>query len=296
MKKIVPLLDEIAKPVMCLFFLLIAFAEASFAQPESPPVCPAGEDWVFLSEFSDEFNDKNLESEKWWDFNPTWHGRKPAYFARENVEVKDGYLQLTARVQKPDEVTVENKVRGHDKFTTACVKSKKRIKYGYFEARCQSMNANVCNAFWLYDPLDPPAKYKEGNFSEEIDIFEIVGKPSPELWEEKNRMCYTTVHRFGTPYLDGVVNHNRFQLSAQGSKCQVPFDFHAGFHIYGFLWTPEEMKWYVDGKEVFSRDNDFFHTALYVVFDCETLWGVPDPADLPSTFSIDYVRIWQSEN
>jgi hypothetical protein len=33
-----------------------------------------------------------------------------------------------------------------------------------------------------------------------------------------------------------------------------------------------------------------------VVFDAEIMqtWtGLPDPADLPATFAIDYVRIWQ---
>ena len=78
-----------------------------------------GDGWVFDLEFSDEFNSKNLDDNKWWDFNPSWHGRKPGYFARENVAVQDGSLQLTARNQKPGEVSVENKVRGYDKFTTS---------------------------------------------------------------------------------------------------------------------------------------------------------------------------------
>ena len=97
---------------------------------QNPPACPLGEGRVFAPEFGDEFNDPSLDAKKWWDFNPDWCGRKPAYFARENVAVEDGLLQLTARAQKPEEVTVENKVRGYDKFTTATVKSKKRIQYG----------------------------------------------------------------------------------------------------------------------------------------------------------------------
>jgi len=45
------------------------------------------------------------------------------------------------------------------------------------------MKASVCNAFWLYDPLNPPAKYREGSFSEEIDIFEIFGKPTKSEYD-----------------------------------------------------------------------------------------------------------------
>lgn len=269
---------------------------ASVAVSAELPVCPMGEGWAFAPEFSDEFNGAKLDDAKWWDFNPEWYGRKPGYFARANVAVTGGLLQLTARVQKPEEVTVENKVRGYDKFTTSTVKSKKRITYGYFEARCKSMKASVCNAFWLYDPLNPPAKYREGSFSEEIDIFEIFGKPTKA---EFDRVYCTTVHRFYTPYVESIANFKQTPLPKKEAKQKVSFDFWADFHVYGFLWTPKEMKWYVDGKEVFARDNDYYTTALYVMFDCEIMdgWvGLPDPADLPSTFEIDYVRVWRQKD
>jgi beta-glucanase (GH16 family) len=252
-----------------------------------------GEGWAFSPEFSDEFNGEKLDESKWWDFNPEWYGRKPGYFSRENVAVKNGCLQLSARVQKPEEVTVENRVRGYDRFTTSIVKSKKRIAYGYFEARCKSMKAGVCNAFWLYDPLNPPAKYKEGSFSEEIDIFEVFGNPAKK---EYDRVYCTTVHRFYTPYVESIANAKQTPLPKKSAKQKVPFDFWADFHVYGFLWTPTEMKWYVDGKEVFARDNDYFSTALYIMFDCEIMqgWvGLPDAADLPSTFEIDYLHVWR---
>ena len=237
-----------------------------------------------------------MDDTKWWDFNPSWHGRKPGYFARENVSVKDGMLQLTAKNLKPEEVSLENKVRGHDKFTTSTVKSKKRIRYGYFEARCKIMNSGVCNAFWLYDPLDYPAQYREGNFSEEIDIFEIFGNPTDE---SHDRVISTTVHRMRTPYVESLVHIGQTPLPDKSASQQVPFEFHEDFHVFGFLWTPTEMKWYLDGIEIFSRDNDYFKTALHIMFDCEIMenWvGLPDPADLPATFYIDYLRVWRSKD
>ena len=274
--------------------ILVVLAFIGLGQAE--PVCPMGDGWVLEQVFSDEFNGQGLDGEKWWDFNPEWYGRKPGYFSRENVTVKDGKLCLTAKVQKPEEVTVENKVRGYDKFTTSTVKSKKRILYGYFEARCKSMKASICNAFWLYDPLNPPAKYKEGSFSEEIDIFEIFGKPAKK---EYDRVYCTTVHRFYTPYVESIANAKQTSLPKKAMKQKLPFDFHADFHVYGFLWTPTEMKWFVDGKEVFARDNDYYSTPLYIMFDCEIMkdWvGLPDPADLPSTFEIDYLRVWNHKD
>ncbi len=158
------------------------------------------------------------------------------------------------------------------------------------------MKASVCNAFWLYDPLNPPAKYREGSFSEEIDIFEVFGKPTKKEFE---RVYCTTVHRFCTPYVESIANFKQTPLAKKAAKQRVPFDFHADFHVYGFLWTPTEMKWFVDGKEVFARDNDYFNTPLYIMFDCEIMqsWvGLPNPADLPSTFAIDYLRVWRSKD
>lgn len=264
------------------------------SQEVIPPVCPMGPGWKFIPEFSDEFNGPGLDRQKWWDFNPSMHGRKPCFFSRENVAVKDGMLLLTAKAQKPEEVTEENRVRGYDKFTTSIIKSKERIRYGYFETRCKSMKASVSNAFWLYDPLDAPEKYKEGNFSEEIDIFEIFGKPAKK---EADRKYFMTVHRLRTPYVETLVKFAE-PLENKSASVTMPFSFYDDFHVYGFLWTPSEMKWYVDGKEVFTRKNDFFNTRLHVLFDSEIMesWaGLPDPADLPAVFYVDYLRVWQKD-
>jgi beta-glucanase (GH16 family) len=264
------------------------------AQDKTIPACPLGAGWKFIPEFSDEFNGTSLDKEKWWDFNPTMHGRKPAFFSRENVRIKDGMLELWTKVQHPEEVTEENRVRGYDKFTTSIIKSKQRIRYGYFLARCKAMKAGASNAFWLYDPLDAPEKYRDGSFSEEIDIFEVFGKPAKK---EVDRKYFMTVHRQKTPYVETLVR-SAFPLENKTSTYTVPFDFCEDFHLYGFLWTPEEMTWFVDGKEVFTRKNDYFQTSLNISFDTEIMesWaGLPDPADLPAAFYVDYLRIWQSE-
>lgn len=284
--------------VLVSFFLLFSLSVTTKAQHKVSPACPLGASWKFVPEFSDEFNGKGLDNEKWWDFNPTWYGRKPGYFSRENVKVTNGTLCLTARVQHPRKVTVEHKAWGFDKFTTSSVKSKERIRYGYFEARCKSMKAGVCNAFWLYDPLDPPAKHREGSFSEEIDIFELFGNRGSKKEYNCDNVFYANVHRFATPYVESIVN-TPTPLDNQRISKVMPFDIHADFHTYALLWTPKEMKWYVDGIMVFTRDNDHYTTALHIMFDCEIMpdWvGLPDPSDLPATFYIDYLRVWKFQD
>ena len=257
------------------------------------PVCPLGTQWKLVPQFSDEFNGNQLDTAKFWDFNPTFHGRKPAYFDRRNVRVRKGFLELWARVQKPHKVTVENKVRGYDKFTTSIIKSKQRIRYGYFETRAKAMKASVSAAFWLYDPLDGPTKYMAGDFSEEIDIFEVFGKPTKKA---NDSIYFATLHRMETPYVEAIVKSKQTTLTNKSFQTKVAFDFTEDFHVYGLLWTPDELVWYIDGKEVFRRENDYFKRPLHLMLDTEIMeaWaGLPNAKDLPGKMEVDYVRVWQ---
>ena len=283
---------------LMILVLIVYGALPLSARAQETPECPLGDDYEFAPDMSDEFNGDALDDSKWWDFNPAWRGRKPALFSRENVKVADGSLQLTASQMKPEEVTVENKARVYDKYWKAIVKSRKKIAYGYYEARCKSMRACVCNAFWLYDPFSgrPDIKYVEGDFSEEIDIFEFCGKP---LQEAHDRIYWATVHRYATPYLESIVNRKKLPLPNFSFKTKVDFDFWADYHTYGLAWTPESLRWFIDGKEVFARENDYFNRPLHVIFDCEIMtdwFGNPLAEDLPATFNVDYVRVWRLKN
>ena len=272
--------------------LFVSFFQL-LAQNNSEAICPLGTNWELDKSFSDEFNSIKLNYRIWWDFNPAWLGRKPALFMRSNVKVKNGTLQLTAKALDRNEISLENKTRGFDKFSTAIVKSKKRSHYGYYELRAKTMAAGVCNAFWLYDPLDESDKYIDGEYSEEIDIFEVFGRASKR---ENQRAYYAAVHRYETPYVESIVNKKKFKLKNRYKKLEVPFEFHSDFHIFGFLWTPSELIWYLDGAEVFRRENDYFNRPLYIILDAEIMekWdGLPQEIDLPSIFYIDYLRVWR---
>ena len=52
----------------------------------------------------------------------------------------------------------------------------------------------------------------------------------------------------------------------------------------------------MDGVLVRSVENTHWHQPLYLIFDSETMpewFGMPDDKDLPSTFSVEYVRAWK---
>ena len=254
---------------------------------------------VFDAEASDEFEGETLDRSKWDDWVESFQGRRRGFlFSRDNVALGRGQLHLTARLLREGEKTFDNLARGFDTYATAIVKAKKKTFYGYYECRAKSMKAAVCNAFWLYDPLsdEPKKKYRPGDFSEEIDIFEIFGKEGSKR-SDCARTFYNTVHRLGTPYLEGRVLGSVETLPEKSSRKKVDFDFADGYHEYGFLWTEKEMKWYADGVEMFSRPNDHFHRPMHVTFDCEIMYdwvGEPDKADLPQTFSVQYFRYWRA--
>ena len=241
-------------------------------------------------DFADDFSGDALDESRWTDWVPSFPGRSAGFlFARDNVSVSNGCLRLTARFLREDEKTVENIRRGFTTYATAYVRAKEKTGYGYYECRARTMRSKVCNAFWLYDPLSdrPERKFRVGDFSEEIDIFEIFGAL---------RDWHGTVHRLKTPYLEGVVNGGVEKLPEKTRKVRLAFDPSAAFHVYGFLWTKERLTWFIDGEEVFSRPNDFFHRPLHVTFDCEVMYnwvGEPEPGDLPGVFEIDSFRHWR---
>ena len=77
---------------------------------------------------------------------------------------------------------------------------------------------------------------------------------------------------------------------------EAPWRFADDYHVYGFDWGKDELKFYVDGVLVRSVENTHWHQPLYLIFDSETMpewFGMPDDKDLPSTFSVEYVRAWK---
>ena len=45
--------------------------------------------------------------------------------------------------------------------------------------------------------------------------------------------------------------------------------------------------------------NTHWRQALYLIFDSETMggwFGMPNDEDLPSTFSVEYVRAWKKKS
>ena len=246
------------------FFPLLLVATVQGGPPE-------GSGWIPIPELTDEFEGKSLVATKWHDHNPTWLGRQPGFFAKSNVTVSDGKLQL--RTQAED---LADLPEGYHTFTTAAVQSKTLVKYGYFEIKCRPMKSKASSAMWFYQST--AAEWTE------IDVFEICGDGPLQ------RKYHMDAHVFRSPTIKEHLHVPEIW--------EAPFAFAGEDHVYALEWNEKILRWYVDGKVVREMTNQHWHQPLTLNFDSETMpdwFGLPDRAALPAVFFIDYVRAWRKK-
>jgi len=228
--------------------------------------------WLPYAPLTDEFEGDALDAAKWWPNNPSWKGRQPAFFYPGNVTVSDGELHLAMRKQ---EVPEAPKDEGYHTYTSAAVQSKQTVRYGYFEVKARPMKSAGSSSFWFYDTSD--------GWWTEIDVYEIGGRAPG--YERKLNM---TVHVMKTPA--------EKQHISIGSFYETPWDLVDDYHVYGLEWDEQELRFYLDGVLVRWGPNTHWHQPLTLNFDSETMpdwFGLPKDEDLPSTYSIEYVRAWK---
>jgi beta-glucanase (GH16 family) len=229
--------------------------------------------WRKFEPLSDEFNGDKLDGQKWTVNMTWWLGRQPALFSEHNVTVSDGKLHLTMRKEK---VPSEFESKGFHDYTSAALYSKIASDYGYYEVEAKPMNSGGSSSFWFQQGTQP-------GMITEIDVFEIGGKAKG--FEQKYNM---TLH---------VLNNLPQHWSVAGIWL-APWRLADAYHVYGLDWSKEELRFYVDGVLVRSVENTQWHYPLYLTFDSETMpewFGMPDDRDLPSTFSVEYVRAWKKD-
>ena len=268
------------KNIAIILLLVISAASKSFAQK---PVSDPHGSWELLTDYSDEFNDKTLNSNIWdsdinnwgsWTWDP------------KNVYLADGAMHIR--------MVNEKHVRGKKTlyFKSGAARQKKNITYGYFEAKVKGCPKwpGVCPAFWMYSykqPVTNGVKYNE------IDFMEIQQR------QFNLRTIDCNLH------LERVIDGKKVRINPR-TEYLAPFDPNDGFHIYGCNVTPENITFYIDGVEVGSKVNDCFNMPMRVILSMairppllkyENKKKLPveilDDPTFPTEMEVDYVRIWQ---
>ncbi|WP_075344070.1 family 16 glycosylhydrolase [Tenacibaculum agarivorans] len=266
--------------------------------------------WVLNTSISDEFEGNKLNEDKWHIqgtngvYVSNFVGRSPSQFSTDNVRVEDGMLKLETRWE-PDynfNPKVDKNGDPYENITTAAVISKSEFVYGYLEVKTKAADAEITSSFWA-----------TGN-NTELDFFEMFGDHKQPHKLDKERELWWSIHDWTA---DGQGRTTYTEHHDLGFKVVD------GFHIYGYEWSENGIKVYVDGQLLSEAPRDVINAydditnnnggngskqnyvttfPVRVWFDQETFpWhGVPNSkeevgGDGSIDFEIEYIRVWQKQ-
>jgi beta-glucanase (GH16 family) len=236
----------------------------------------------FTLVWSDEFDGPGINTSNWtFETGATGWGNNELqnYTNGDNAEIVDGKLIITARKVN------EDKAIGSYTSARLITENKQEFQYGRMEIRAKlPSGTGVWPAIWMLGSDFRVAGWPECG---EMDIMEYVGYQPNTI--------HSTVH---TPSGFGGNGNGSSKILA---TCEEEF------HIYGMLWTEQELIFYTDTQDNIthryapSTKNDntwpfdqpaFFILNLAIGGDWGGLQGI-DNSIFPQQLEIDYVRVYQ---
>ena len=218
--------------------------------------------------WSDEFDYEDSRLEEKWVADNSSPGHILCSRWRENAVVTNGTLRLCNRKES----------RGGKEWTSASVWTKARFKYGYFECRYRYAAATgTNNSFWF---MTIPRGLDDGF---EIDVNE--GHYPSKL--------NTNIHDFGDVYYSSN-GRKRHKENPKAFKLGPSVDLSRDFHVYGFLWTADELVFYFDGKVIRRVKNEVCHSECALLLSLAIVdWAGPVEDAIDGTYmEVDYVRAY----
>ena len=234
--------------------------------------------------WADEFDTPGLPDPAHWSYDTGrnkagWYNNELQYYGNarlENSEVRDGKLIITARKEKLRSA----RDWGGQAYTSARLytRGKHEWTYGFVSVRAKlPCGPGTWPAIWMLGST--------GNWPAqgELDIMEQFGN-------DPGRILSTT-HTAAASGDKGIGGSTR-----QLYVCEA-------FHDYQMLWTPEEIRFGIDGKQHFVYRNEGKGKAQWPYDAPEflllnvaiggSLGGKVDDRILPVKMEVDYVRVWQ---
>ncbi|MCB1278203.1 kappa-carrageenase [Prosthecobacter sp.] len=287
--------------ISLLLFATLAILRADPVQSNaSGPLGQTGP-WVPKPAFSDEFDGAEVDARKWTTKVASWG---PWTWDEKNVVQKDGKLILRMDYEE------HTRKNGQPLFYTSGIfRSKLKRTYGYYEARIKgcSLFPGACPAFWIYS--DGKATTGEVRYCE-IDFVELQ-------MNELNRETKVrdTVHQIDMNLhlrlADKDGNVKWVRPGTDPALCKsawtAPWDPRKDFHVYGCDVTPESIVWYIDGKEVARKPNQYWHLPMNLTLSLglrhphigwvgQDMKPQPQAATaegFPTSMEVDYIRVWE---
>ena len=279
-------------PTLVVLLAVASLPVSSLGDPQ--PASDSSGDWVLQPAFSDEFDGPILDLSKWnndvgdwgtWTWEP------------DNVDVSGGFLYISTQYHGPADCEHDPPIP--PTYTSGIIMSTEPsgIRYGYFEARIKAapLHPGVSPAFWAFR-----LEWGSSDLTwwTEIDFTELT----------------TCLYQ---PTCVSISRHvpahpNLPEPLYESIAADVGFDPRDDFHVYGVQWDEAEIKWYIDGvlQGVGTcpsctppgsgiRENEWWHYPMDVTVSMGLTAPIRDdpcagnPADFPTTFEMDYVRVWK---
>ncbi|MBQ9977123.1 MAG: glycoside hydrolase family 16 protein [Clostridia bacterium] len=267
--------------------------------------------------WADEFDGNELDPKKWCFFPMMGRSKRP-----DGSLVYD--LASDEKVIKVDDGTLKlNVYYDYERGTfvgpiSPSTKDSMSFTYGYVEMRARVPYTHGSWAsFWTLG-RDAIGQDKTIPYFSEIDIFEINGTTHCAV------PCLHKWHTDPAFQEKGRPNNDSFAGSILLGKghpdnryARITPEDTVGYNIYGFLWTPEKIEFYLNGRlyahfnivENYGRDSGMkgFHTPQYFILNNYLLvdsqsqarpvsiHATPGDVATQIPYEIDYIRLYQKD-
>ncbi|MCH7415189.1 glycoside hydrolase family 16 protein [Belliella sp. R4-6] len=237
--------------------------------------------------WNDEFNGTTLSSD--WVFEIGdgcpglcgWGNNELQFYRRENAELKDGFLVITAKQESA----------GGKNYTSSRLKTqgKQVFQFGRIDIRAAlPKGQGIWPAFWMLGESITDISWPACG---EIDIMEMIGGNASGRDD--------TVH--GTLHWDnnGTYSYRGgLKTLSGGSKLAD------NFHVYSIIWEANKITWLLDDvmfheQDISPSSMDEFRKPFFLLINMAVggNWpGNPDGTTVfPQQMAVDYVRVFQKD-
>lgn len=300
---------------MIRVLIIFIFISCSSGESDSEVINPVEQNDLLKSDYipedyvlvrSDEFDD--FDNNNWskglthstnssirMNWNKTTGGENllnnnyDGYLLDDNVYVNNGLLHLDNRKQS---ITGTDPV-GQFNYSTGWINSLQKINFNgstknvYMEIKAKFPKGDkVWPAIWLIDDSE------NRKWPPEIDVWEYFGKFFKT--NRNDEMYMRFIYGLWNDKKDHSFALNNFQSTYNSSN---------KFHVFGFNWTENNMKWYIDGELVHTKNKgsdipneDWPNKSMCIVMN-NGLMRVVDEGNtiFPNSLIIDYLRVYEKK-
>ena len=225
--------------------------------------------------FSDEFEDANLDGEKWWAQTGT-HGAELQYYTprKENIYLSEGFLHLRA---------VKEIFKDSLPYTSGMVFSSTEFGKGnLIEVRCKiPKGKGLWPAFWFWSG--------HNKIYQELDVFEFWCSNTKRFWITNHWNKVSGEPIKSEPYLISP-------RTTEGKR----IDMSTVFMTYSIYWDDNNILFLLNNQLVAKIKNNIPPKTFPIILNLAVDNGNgkrPDKKTIfPAEFLIDYVRVYKRSN